>query len=484
MSKSKFFILIFLGISFGLLQLHLFFLYASKPSMLSSTSQNNARNVPQAEQDSSLNTNYEIINPYQHINFSTYNQYKANLHAHTTLSDGSDTPLEQIEKHIKYKYDILAIADHDGQRTAPAFPWSQFTNETPIDFQGETCELYEISGRKILAVMGCELAQGGFLEDHHRVSLMNRTWKNIDEYKQFALMKNYEDRFKHADSIIYERNGLWLFAHPSLHFDHCSFDWYLNFVKDAKSLVGIEVFTYYKYNAKKLWDYLLKNLMPMNAVWGHAATDDHGSKWGPDNRIGVCSDLILMEDMSPSSLYRALKNGEFFFVFDTQGNNLERQTQNLIPIIHDIHVDEHLGTITIDASHYTDIRWIYDGITISTGKTFYIRSFNFNYIRAELIGADGATLHTQPFGIINLINDIDSTFAKNKIKLIPMQHGYWIQGLEGNGMLELMDFQGKVYYSKQVTNNEFIIMDKFKRGCYIVRIKLVKDNYISKIVIL
>ena len=44
----------------------------------------------------------------------TGNFYKANLHCHTTNSDGSFTP-EEIKKFYKEKgYSVIAFTDHDG----------------------------------------------------------------------------------------------------------------------------------------------------------------------------------------------------------------------------------------------------------------------------------------------------------------------------------------------------------------------------------
>jgi hypothetical protein len=41
------------------------------------------------------------------------NFYKANLHCHTTVSDGQDTPEEMKESHKAHGYSILAYSDHD-----------------------------------------------------------------------------------------------------------------------------------------------------------------------------------------------------------------------------------------------------------------------------------------------------------------------------------------------------------------------------------
>ena len=39
--------------------------------------------------------------------------YKANLHAHTTVSDGLMTPLELKEAYRKEGYSVVAFTDHD-----------------------------------------------------------------------------------------------------------------------------------------------------------------------------------------------------------------------------------------------------------------------------------------------------------------------------------------------------------------------------------
>ena len=47
-----------------------------------------------------------LISPDKH-------QYKANLHCHSTLSDGCKTPSELKEMYKSHGYSILAITDHE-----------------------------------------------------------------------------------------------------------------------------------------------------------------------------------------------------------------------------------------------------------------------------------------------------------------------------------------------------------------------------------
>lgn len=55
---------------------------------------------------------YTITNPYDGVDFSTYKAYKADLHSHTTFSDGNNSMPDMVERHYELGFDILAITDH------------------------------------------------------------------------------------------------------------------------------------------------------------------------------------------------------------------------------------------------------------------------------------------------------------------------------------------------------------------------------------
>lgn len=54
---------------------------------------------------------YTITNPYANVDWS-WNQYKADLHTHTTASDGDDTLKAMVETNYGYGFDIYAVSDH------------------------------------------------------------------------------------------------------------------------------------------------------------------------------------------------------------------------------------------------------------------------------------------------------------------------------------------------------------------------------------
>lgn len=53
-------------------------------------------------------------------------QFKANLHSHTTLSDGNLTPEQSVEAYKAKGYQILALTDHEAPRTHHGFTTDDF----------------------------------------------------------------------------------------------------------------------------------------------------------------------------------------------------------------------------------------------------------------------------------------------------------------------------------------------------------------------
>ncbi len=56
--------------------------------------------------------NYIIDNPYDGIDWESWNAYKTQLHAHTTASDGFLTVQDFVAAHYALDYDIVALTDH------------------------------------------------------------------------------------------------------------------------------------------------------------------------------------------------------------------------------------------------------------------------------------------------------------------------------------------------------------------------------------
>ena len=85
-------------------------------------------------------TDYEIVDPYAAVDWDTWEQYKANLHTHSTFSDGEFTLPDMVEKYYDMGYDILAMTDHGvinygwnkPHNTFPPFNWANHVEGHPL----------------------------------------------------------------------------------------------------------------------------------------------------------------------------------------------------------------------------------------------------------------------------------------------------------------------------------------------------------------
>jgi len=56
---------------------------------------------------------WSIQDPYSSVDWTRHQQYKANFHTHTTMSDGGGTPQAVIDRYSELGYTILALTDHE-----------------------------------------------------------------------------------------------------------------------------------------------------------------------------------------------------------------------------------------------------------------------------------------------------------------------------------------------------------------------------------
>ena len=131
-----------------------------------------------------------VLNPYENVNWDTYQQHKANLHTHTNQSDGRMDPAVVIQKYRDLGYDILALTDHN----RCTWPWSKH------DPNG--------SHEGMLPIAGNELSR-----HHHAQSL-------------FCQFNTSSRRLEEAIQGVGDHGGLSILNHPAMH-------WCLNGVKKS-----------------------------------------------------------------------------------------------------------------------------------------------------------------------------------------------------------------------------------------------------------
>ena len=306
---------------------------------------------------------WNIQNPYAGVDWMRYQQHKGNFHTHTTMSDGSGRPQEVIDRYHALGYTILALTDHDTIGTeCKTCPWPAF------DRYPEALGMVTIEGNEISRV-------------HHIGSYFN-DYGDADVDSEDAVIKE-----------IGRRGGLAVLFHPGRYTKPV--EWYLEMYRAYPQLIGFEIFNQgdrYPHD-RKTWDAILTDIVTERPVWGFSNDDMHN----PSTELGCNWNIILLPELSPEWVRRAMENGMFFFVYAPNGHGGPTP-----PLIESIAVDRQNGTIHIDATGHERIDWISKGKIVHNGdrvNLFEVQGLG-GYIRAEIHAANGGPIvGTQPFRI-------------------------------------------------------------------------------------
>lgn len=336
-----------------------------------------------------------FLNPYEDINWQTVQYYDANLHTHTTLSDGSYDPHQAIDKYHELDYHILALTDHDTHHhdahPQSLYPWTElndiyFTikdrvnpryNETYERRANEEWQNRDPDELGMLAVEGSELSAG-----HHIGSYMNDyAGAESDEHTSFR--------------EVGSRDGLAMFFHPG-RYDRDA-EWYVNFYKTYPHVIGQEIYNQadrYPMDRPK-WDAILHRLMPDRTVWGFANDDTHGT-----HHFGRNRNVFLISDLTIENVRSAMELGHIYLYIPIEIGDRPDIT------IRNIEAENGRLELTFFGT-FNEIQWIthdpetVESKVIHTGHSIHVNDIpaSATYVRAVILSDRGRT-YTQPFGII------------------------------------------------------------------------------------
>ena len=328
-----------------------------------------------------------LHNPYASVDFASAGQYKANLHTHTTESDGAHHSQTVFDKYAELGYDFLALTDHDVYKS--------------FDARGVT------NMHGIVGIPGNEYSGA-----QHVGSLFNTTTRSFgstsEEIAAGAAASGGEGRFvinhpgRNAVFVMETLSGKGLY----------SAEWFAELYLSNSEAFGMEVYNQQnRYpNDRIIWDRVLIETLPTRAVWAVAADDNHGAHYGYNAVIA----LLQEEDKTPAGLRDALDAGAFFATSFVAGlPSLGTARWDDAPAVDDIIVDAAAGTITIEARNCSNIQWITgDKQTgtrvIAEGADLTVFNYKENtdkinkYVRPLLINQTGEiTCETiiQPFAV-------------------------------------------------------------------------------------
>ncbi len=305
---------------------------------------------------------YTITNPYADVDWS-WEQYKADLHSHTTASDGDNTLKEMLEINYKYGFDIYAVSDHGmvdygwtEQQVIPALkvflemrkPGTELVSldaEGGLTFDGDRYDVITENGSDYYyqtyedGSVGQKMMRVPFANEQNPTSLNNahvNTWFVDYGHGILGGTSEYETPIKAVDEL----GGLSVINHPGEYTDarheECTEDAYdysdamykyyidkfTSILSKYPSCIGIDM------NSKgdsrtrfdrKLWDILLMNLAPEGRnVLGIATSDAH--------RVSAAYTgytMMIMPENTVDNLKNAMSKGQFFAASKCLGNHEE-----------------------------------------------------------------------------------------------------------------------------------------------------------------
>lgn len=385
---------------------------------------------------------YTINNPYETVDFANWDQYKADLHCHTTASDGDEDMNVMIEEHYTQGYDVLALTDHgivskgwkevntkNYFKIAMGISNGKIPKITPLTEEryNEITTGADRNGRPMIEVpMGIE---------QNPTSLNNahvNSW--FADYGDGVVggTSNYEEVISNVDIA----GGLSVINHPGEYTkakeEECQADayneddiWYdyvinkfANLLINYDSCIGIDINSKKdgrtKYD-RKLWDILLSKVVPTGRnVFAIATTDAHQL-----DKVGCAWTDLCMPENTAENVQTCLQNGSFFavsryieneeelaqFSLETGidwGTSFEQENRDgsiPAPKVTNVIVDEKEDIITLSVDNALTVHWIADGKVIAVGNSIDLDDYSEeigSYVRAEAFG-EGGVLYTQAF---------------------------------------------------------------------------------------
>ncbi len=358
------------------------------------------------------NASYDIENPYETVDWATWNQYRAQLHAHTLYSDGTMDIKDVVEEYYAQDYDILAITDHgvvnQGWNKVPELldliGYNQYINNfTPVSAE-RYAELTTGVGRDGRAML--DVNQG--IEMNALVMRKNHVNGFFCGWGQGYL--GIEEDYRTAVAGVDGAGGISFLNHPGDFFaankypERADDPEYLKYFTDVlmefDSCVGVEAFNRIDTADRSdriVWDNLLQYTIPRGRnVWAFANDDSHEL-----SDIGCTVNLMLMPELTNDALRTAMEDGTFFACSRYARNELGEDfvgTGEYAKISY-VEVDDEADQITVIASDYDTIEWISDGEIIATGSTIDLREYSDEigcYVRFQ-IKNEGGIVCSQAF---------------------------------------------------------------------------------------
>ena len=317
------------------------------------------------------------------------NAYKANLHAHTNISDGALTSEQVKDLYKSNGYSVVAYTDHD-----LLIPHDELTDKDFLALPGFEAQFN-----------GSNMYPGKVNEKKCHICFIGNTvqpcWK--EEYAYIGNAKNYRSSVKFDEETspfdrdyspecintmisAARKKGFFItYNHPVW-----SLEGYEQYIK-YDGMHAIEIFNYgteilgFQSLAPHVYDDILRNGRKIFAV----AADDNHNKHGIDDSFGGFV-MIMANELNHDCIMQALFHGDFY--------------ASTGPAFHDVYIENN--TLFIQCSDVSSISLTTDGrktkcIYSKSGEALkeatFALDFDYQYFRITIKDFKGNYAYTNAF---------------------------------------------------------------------------------------
>ncbi len=405
-----------------------------------------------AVQDITGTKSYTITNPYATVDWNTWKHYRANLHAHSTVSDGEDSFTDVIEAYYAAGFDILAMTDHGVVNKG----WDKTPNPVPLlsfHFLNPLQKPVPLTKERYQEITTGADRGGRGMTDVPQGIEMNTAVLTKSHVNGFFCgygqgLWGKENDFEGPIKAVDKLGGVTFINHPgdwldsakdvSIAKDPKNIKFFADILKKYDSCLGIEVLNERDSptrNDRVLWDGLLESVIPTGRnVWGFANTDSHKM-----SNVDSEFEVFMMPANTVANVRTAMENGTFFACGRTARNELGDSFNGtgVYPTVTNIAVDEGTDQITVLGADYDTIQWVAKGEIIATGNTIDLNAYESQigcYVRAQLKGPGGICF-TQAFAV----NDGSTPAPEQKDPFLTRLLDKLIFALKSNRLYVIVD---------------------------------------------
>lgn len=366
-------------------------------------------------------SSYIITNPYETVDWDTWQAYKTQLHCHTNASDGDMQLNEVIELHYSLDYDIVAITDHatvgkpwtEAPDTVPLFRLVKYERTKMAKIIPLTEERYEEiksgvgrGGRGMLAVeKGIEL-NGAVPSNSHLTGYFADYGQGL-----IGVDGDYETPVRENG----EAGGITMLSHLGNYYEYYEklytdmenderlINKFSNIFLTYPTCVGMDISSgtdSHTFRDRKLYDNILQRTIPNGVTpWCFTFSDAHQA--GQYDRAFT---IHMMSELTNNDLRRSMEDGTLFAVSRHARTELGHDFvgEGDYPIVTRVEIDENNDTIKLSAKNHDNIVWVANGVEIASGDTINLNDYEGQitcYVRAYLTGS-GGICYVEPFAVL------------------------------------------------------------------------------------